>query len=1228
MKKSKFLKKSLAMLLALMLVVAMIPLSASAALPEGFDLSSIVLSEKSNRNDGQIVDLGTGVNVKVSEKSESIWLFTNEALPTGAELRAKGATSTVKEAAVTTTGVELPLKDYMNSENVIELNLYDTTVSLNHVSATYTIKLEQVAGSTNTNIASVTADKGIYSATVDNVNKQIKVVTARHTGTGTSWDETTQDTLNAQITVKTEDPTATVSSKSITADNGDTFTVTSGSKTVTTEYTVVVTEYMDAFTSFSVNGVAGVFSDKNKDGVDDTITVSLPKSAIRNAHGDLVPSPSYKVEYAAYGNTSPSVVINAGATKPDDTALGDVATGTTVKFTDFGNKANAGGVWDNTVTVTRLNNDNGAQQTYNLVLQLEKSENTAITHVQMDNTIGEVDGNKITAELPVYKTINGGNRTETTLAVDENGQGGVNVKLYTDQTVHKIIVNGVTNSNPTKKGTECEWTFEHVDLSAERIVTVYAENTNKTQQYKISATIATNQTDATITGFKMVKGTTEADVEFTGKNEITVTVPYMTFGVQDWKIYATPSSGAKVQFGESNDNDPVDHGDWWDLVNGQTTGANIGKFNRNIADGNDKLTQTFRAVNKNNESIWTEYKVIVKLADPASADVALTDLEFTAQNNLNDQSAFRAITDENTFDANVQTNTDLSNSTVTALVPPSLTTASDVADHEDFQNIVTSYKVKNNGVAFIRKTTDNNEYYELLSSLTNDEKKDQLTASVIAADGIFTDGKSHYFGGNQILVLPEEVARYAILNQNQHSKNYVQINAGNNFADTGKKISSYGITYKIVEKSDIAEDEAKLESLSVGTFDDFTITADKITGTIPYSLTFDKAELKNATFVNFDLSKYAKAYAAQNTSSGVIEKGDIYSGGDINGDGNAEDMSSSNMGLVFVRGDDHKVEVYVANDAKVSDKISDYIRVKAENRLTVPDKCSYTDYKLELTYADPCADPDILSFSLAGQISSSISGRNITVNVPYGTDVKGLVATFTTATGAKVELNAYGSEDLLKSGVTSVNYSAPVTLYVTAENGMARVKYTVTVEQGAHFTDIDENDWFYDNVMDAANNGYISGMGDGTFNPKGATTRAQFASMIAKALGYTADPDAPSMFPDVPDNYWGKAAINYCAQNGIISGYDDTTFQPEKAITRQEAASILRNAFKLTESSSETFPDDSAISGWAKESVYIVKASGLMKGDAGTGNFRPTDTIIRAEAASILMNAKYAGLIK
>ena len=68
-------------------------------------------------------------------------------------------------------------------------------------------------------------------------------------------------------------------------------------------------------------------------------------------------------------------------------------------------------------------------------------------------------------------------------------------------------------------------------------------------------------------------------------------------------------------------------------------------------------------------------------------------------------------------------------------------------------------------------------------------------------------------------------------------------------------------------------------------------------------------------------------------------------------------------------------------------------------------------------------------------------------------------------------------------------------------------------------------------------------------------------------------------FPDVADNYWGKAAINFCYENEIITGYDDGTFQPEKVITRQEAAAILNNAFELAEKygiSTEKFPDNSA----------------------------------------------------
>ena len=305
----------------------------------------------------------------------------------------------------------------------------------------------------------------------------------------------------------------------------------------------------------------------------------------------------------------------------------------------------------------------------------------------------------------------------------------------------------------------------------------------------------------------------------------------------------------------------------------------------------------------------------------------------------------------------------------------------------------------------------------------------------------------------------------------------------------------------------------------------------------------------------------------------------------------------------------------------------DQLIVEGENRLTAKGGTySTTTYTFKLKWAPASDETSISNFKL-GNYSGVVNGHNISVDVPYGTDVTGLIATFDQSIGSVIRVNDRVGGVILESGVTSVNYTNPVKLYVTSESGNNTVEYTVTVNQGFHFSDIDENDWYYDNVMDAADNGYISGMGDGTFNPMGSTTRAQFASMIANAMGYEADPEAPSMFRDVADDFWGKAAINFCVQNGILTGYEDGSFQPNKAITRQEAASILRNAFELTETTDELFPDDSAIAGWAKESVYLVKASGLMKGDAGTGNFRPTSTITRAEAASILMNAKYAGVI-
>ena len=450
------------------------------------------------------------------------------------------------------------------------------------------------------------------------------------------------------------------------------------------------------------------------------------------------------------------------------------------------------------------------------------------------------------------------------------------------------------------------------------------------------------------------------------------------------------------------------------------------------------------------------------------------------------------------------------------------------------------------------------------------------------------------------------------------------------------ELNGKGLLYRVVLDTATAETGAELKTIKIGE-KELTINPDMtITGELPWSYTAkDVTEVDKATFMEFSMSDYAALFDEDDRV--------YFSKGDWNGDGvedeigepaNASISKYANRKVLFVRSTtDNTVTVYVYANAAIdanNHSINNLV-VKGENRLNTPSNdadMSATTYTFKLTYAQPSNETVISNFKL-GNYSGVVNGHNISVDVPYGTDVTGLIATFDQSIGSVIRVNDRVGGVILESGVTSVNYTNPVKLYVTSESGNNTVEYTVTVNQGFHFSDIDENDWYYDNVMDAANNGYISGMGDGTFAPTQATTRAQFASMIANAMGYEADPDVASMFPDVADDFWGKAAINFCAQNGIINGYkEDGTFRPDQPITRQEAASILRNAFKLTESSSETFPDDSAISNWAKESVYIVKASGLMKGDAGTGNFRPTDTIIRAEAASILMNAKYAGLIK
>ena len=1242
MKKSKFLKKSLAMLLALMLVVAMIPLGAAAS---PVNLGAIYV-------DGNRVELAESMTVDVTDQSlnDGFSITTNEDLSKlGAELRiykTDGITYTpAPQVSANPTG--LTLNDYLVNGNTIKLALYDlgtTNGTGDDVElGSYTLTLKKVQGSTTTNLSETyVAGKGVVSATIDNVTKTINVKLARHDNQVSLGAELTVTTVdNATITgstggnyTKLEDVSGGAK-YTIPADNGDTINVTSQTGGNVSKFTVVAT-YEDALATMEIQGLdgkwySGSIVDTNpKDDIPDAIIFNLPDVAVEDpAHpGEKVADPKLNVRYTTQGDVDSNVVVYQGTSDTTGTKVKSGDEGSRVTFTGLGG-ANEAIATDSKVVVTRLPKANGAVQTYDLTVQLQKSTVTTIEYARVNDTIATVnqETGSITAELPKYTDADSSTLTNP---------ASTTVVVYTDKKVDSIVINGKSMteskqandvSDATSRGLK-PWTLSDVDLSKEQIITVTAEDKTTTKQYTISASISQNTSDADITAFWLKNGGNTYEGKFVNKDTIQVNVPYMTTDISDWVVYATPSAGAKVETSAG-----------YEVVNGWHKGSNIGLTNVN--EGAVGATTKLTAINKNNEKISHEYTINVVL-DTAKTGNTLNSLEFTAQNtkNDNDKVVYRAIqrtgSQKNTFNAEVDQQSNLTNNVgnITLEVPVSLSNnAAYTTAGIFYHNVVTGFATDNGGVAYgVYQKGSTNYALKKLYATTNDisAKAPQTGAVLVNSENDAVNDGSTY---SQIVVLPEKYARTLDLGADQNGVSKMLVST----------VEQYGTIYNVVIETANAKTGHDLQSMSFGNTP-LTIEGDTIKGELPYSLTVEKVEDGqddvHSHVATFETSQYAALFLDEyaSGSQNYTYSGNFISGGDANLDGEVDPANTPyNHKFIFVRNENaaHTVSVYAWNGNNIDEISADIkgkgLSVLAEDRLTAADKVSFSKYNFELTWAEPCRDADIESFKLGNYTGSIDGNRNITVTVPYGTDVTGMIATFTTSVGATIQVGSENSGVALISDVTSVNYTNPVKLYVTSESGNVTRMYTVTVEEGVSFSDVTAGAWYYENVMGAAENGYVSGYPDGTFKPMQSVTRAEFASMIAKAMGYDSDPDAGSAYPDVADDHWAKAAINFCAQNDIINGYDDGTFQPNKAITRQEAAAILNKAFELSVKygvSTDLFPDNSSIAAWASDHVYAAKASGLMKGYEEDGTFRPNNQITRAEAASIFMNAKYADLIK
>ncbi|SDX45992.1 autotransporter-associated beta strand repeat-containing protein [Paenibacillus sp. PDC88] len=150
--------------------------------------------------------------------------------------------------------------------------------------------------------------------------------------------------------------------------------------------------------------------------------------------------------------------------------------------------------------------------------------------------------------------------------------------------------------------------------------------------------------------------------------------------------------------------------------------------------------------------------------------------------------------------------------------------------------------------------------------------------------------------------------------------------------------------------------------------------------------------------------------------------------------------------------------------------------------------------------------------------------------------------------------------------------------------------------------------------------GLVRGYLDRTFKPNKSITRAEFINLVNAAFGYSGQ--TKINFKDVSVDAWYYDAVAAASAAGYISGYSNQTMKPQNSLSRQEAAVIIAGILNLedNEDAADAFSDSSTIAAWSKGAVGAAAAAGMISGYED-GSFKPLHSITRAEAVEILVNA-------
>jgi hypothetical protein len=182
-----------------------------------------------------------------------------------------------------------------------------------------------------------------------------------------------------------------------------------------------------------------------------------------------------------------------------------------------------------------------------------------------------------------------------------------------------------------------------------------------------------------------------------------------------------------------------------------------------------------------------------------------------------------------------------------------------------------------------------------------------------------------------------------------------------------------------------------------------------------------------------------------------------------------------------------------------------------------------------------------------------------------------------------------------------------------------------TAPQQRVFIDVLEGQWYFPAVDFVYTNGLFAGTSENTFSPAMSMTRGMFVTVLYRLDGRPPT-GSGGAFTDVSDaSRYYYDAVTWANTNRIVTGYEDGTFRPNAAVTREQMATIMHRyaTFKERDMSMpgtvyDTFPDRGDVSDYAADAMRWTVSWGVINGS--DGRLLPQDTATRAQVAQIIYN--------